>query len=377
MFNEDETVAVVFNGELYNHRDLPAAHRRWASLPRGKGHRGARPRPARAARIAEMLKHIEGMFALAPLRSEAPAPLFLARDGFGIKLASTPAARADQLLPCLGDPRLALPSGRDQALRRSRAFTRIYLRLATSCCPAPPSSASRRCAPGRSGRSTSTRARSASRHFLSPTLGGRRDTHAPEGPRRSASRAAQRLRAPAPWPTVPTGVFLPGRGLDSSAPGRLREPPRRRPPKTFSMGFSSSDQGDERGSPASPPKRRTTRTSASTLGLAVVLGDLDLIIDALEEPLADTAPSCRSGTSASGTATTSRSRLSGEGGDEVLAGTGRYFRGPAVEDPAALASAPHAATASAGSDRSGCLRARFGLFNVARRATKFADSIGS
>ena len=116
---------------------------------------------------------------------------------------------------------------------------------------------------------------------------------------------------------VPTGLFLSG-GLDSSALVVFANH-HGAPPKTFSMGFSSSDQGDETAFAAAVARRNGNENVRIDLGPAN-LDDLDPIIEALEEPLADSAVLplwylC------GGTATHVKVALSGEGGDEVLGAT--------------------------------------------------------
>src|SRR6185503_21382336 len=101
------------------------------------------------------------------------------------------------------------------------------------------------------------------------------------------------------------------------------------------------------------------------------LGDLDPIVDALEEPLADSAVLplwylCR------GTAQQVKVALSGEGGDEVLGGYARYFWEPVVDalKPVLL---PYAGQMKGVTAR---LPSRsLGIFNVARRAAKVATSV--
>ena len=168
---------------------------------------------------------------------------------------------------------------------------------------------------------------------------------------------------------VATGLFLSG-GLDSSALVVYANH-HGAPPKTFSMGFSSSDQGDETRFAAAVARRAGNENVRIDLGPAN-LGDLDPIVEALEEPLADSAALplwylCV------GTATHVKVALSGEGGDEVLGGYARYFWGPIVDDLRPML-APRAAALR---DLTARMPSRsFGPFNVARRAGKLADSIG-
>ena len=79
---------------------------------------------------------------------------------------------------------------------------------------------------------------------------------------------------------VPTGLFLSG-GLDSSAL-TLFANQHAAPPKTFSIGFSASDRGDETRFAALVAARAGNENVRIDLGPAN-LDDLDPIVDALEE----------------------------------------------------------------------------------------------
>ena len=85
---------------------------------------------------------------------------------------------------------------------------------------------------------------------------------------------------------VEVGAFLSG-GLDSSALA-FYAGHHTAPPETFSIGFSASDRGDETGYAAEVARRAGSDNVRIDLGPAN-LGDLDPIIAALEEPLADSA----------------------------------------------------------------------------------------
>jgi asparagine synthase (glutamine-hydrolysing) len=166
---------------------------------------------------------------------------------------------------------------------------------------------------------------------------------------------------------VPTGLFLSG-GLDSSALtvfANHHAPP----PKTFSIGFSASDRGDETRFAAIVAERAGNENIKIDLGPAN-LGDLGPIVAAVEEPIGDSAVLplwhlCK------GTAAHVKVALSGEGGDEVLGGYSRYFWGLLFEQVG-----PMVSTHAAGLRRiTDLLPSRtLGVFNFVRRAAKAADS---
>ncbi len=83
IFNEDRTMCVVFNGEIYNHRDVRAALEK-------RGHRYATNSDTESILHAyeeygeDCVQHLRGMFAFA-IWDGKEEKLFLARDRLGIK----------------------------------------------------------------------------------------------------------------------------------------------------------------------------------------------------------------------------------------------------------------------------------------------------
>jgi asparagine synthase (glutamine-hydrolysing) len=363
MFNEDESTAVVFNGELYNHRDLRsrlvvAGHRFGGNsdtevLVHGYEELGLR----------EMLRHIEGMFAFA-LYDRRRRKLFLARDGFGIKPLYV--RRTARQISFASEIRALALDGQGP-LSIDPTFTTTYLRLGYVPSPATAFAGIEKVQPGTFWEIDLDTGDTRVERFyrLAPARIEDTEWDALVEQLRGLLNASVRRHLMA---DVPTGVFLSG-GLDSSALVVFANH-HGAPPKTFSMGFSSSDQGDETRFAAAVARRAGNENVRIDLGPAN-LGDLDPIIDALEEPLSDSAVLplwylCV------GTATHVKVALSGEGGDEVLGGYARYFWGPVVEDLRPVL-APRATSVR---DLTALMPARsFGPLNVARRAAKLADSI--
>jgi asparagine synthase (glutamine-hydrolysing) len=363
MFNEDESVAVVFNGELYNHRDLRSRLIVDGHRFRGNSDTEVLVHGYEQLGLAEMLKHIEGMFAFA-LYDRKRRRLFLARDGFGIKPLYV--RRTGRQLSFASEIRALALDGQGP-LCADPAFTRTYLRLGYVPSPGSAFLGIEKVRPGTFWEIDVDTGEVRVEHFYRLAPAVVEDTR----PEALVERLRELLNASVRrhlMADVPTGVFLSG-GLDSSALVVFANH-HGAPPKTFSMGFSSSDQGDETQFAAAVARRAGNENVRIDLGPAN-LGDLDPIIDALEEPLADSAVLplwylCV------GTATHVKVALSGEGGDEVFGGYGRYFWGPAVENLRPWM-APHAAAVR---DLTARMPSRsFGPFNIARRATKLADSI--
>ena len=167
---------------------------------------------------------------------------------------------------------------------------------------------------------------------------------------------------------VPMGIFLSG-GLDSSAI-TLFANRHNRPLATFSMGFSSSDRGDEIGYAAKVAE--TLGSPNVRFNLApFALKSLGQIVSSLEEPLSDSAVLplwhlCK------GTSGYVKVALSGEGGDETLGGYARYFWA-GVADRLSNSATGWSHAVGQLADR---LPTRtLGVLNVMRRAGKLAHSV--
>jgi asparagine synthase (glutamine-hydrolysing) len=364
LFNEDESVAVVFNGELYNHRDL-----RSRLLVEGHRFRGMSDTEVlvhgyEQFGIRGLLDRLEGMFAFA-LLDRKRRKLFLARDGFGIKPLYV---RRTSRQISFGSEIRALAHDGDGSMTVDDSFTRTYLRIGYVPSPGTAFKAIQKVPPGVVWEiDVDTGAvKEETFYRLKPAVIDATSDEAVVEQLRELLNASVRRHLMA---DVPMGLFLSG-GLDSSALVLFANH-HGAPPKTFSMGFSASDEGDETKFAADVARRTGNENVRIDLGPAN-LRDLDPIIDALEEPLADSAVLplwylC------GGTATHVKVALSGEGGDEIFGGYARYFWGPVVDDlrPVLM---PRAAKVRE-------LTARMpsrslGPFNVARRAAKMADTIG-
>jgi hypothetical protein len=304
------------------------------------------------------------MFAFA-LYDRRRRKLFLARDGFGIKPLYV--RRTATQISFASEIRALAHDGQGP-LSVDPAFTRTYLRLGYVPSPKTAFLGIEKVAPGTFWEIDVDTGSLRVEEFyrLAPARVEDTSSEALVERLRELLNASVRRHLMA---DVPTGLFLSG-GLDSSALTVFANH-HGAPPKTFSMGFSSSDQGDETRFASAVARRAGNENVRIDLGPAN-LGDLDPIVAALEEPLADSAVLplwylCV------GTATHVKVALSGEGGDEVLGGYARYLWGPIVEDLRPVVS-PRAT-------RLRELTARmpsrsFGPFNFVRRAGKLADSIG-
>jgi asparagine synthase (glutamine-hydrolysing) len=361
LFNEDRSVTVVFNGEIYNHRALRSRLTIDGHKFNGTSDTEVLVHGYEEFGAVELATRLSGMFAFG-LYDRKRRRVVLARDGFGIKplyIRQT----AHQLSFASEMRALALDGEGGASI--DPTFVRTYLRLGYVPSPGSAFVGIRRLEPGTvceidldSGdvrTETFYRLRPSSEHIEAP--------NALEKLRELLNAAVRRhLMA-----DVPTGLFLSG-GLDSSALTVFANH-HAAPPQTFSIGFSASDRGDETGFAAIVARRAGNENIKIDLGPAN-LDDIGPIVNAVEEPLADSAVLplwhlCK------GTAQRVKVALSGEGGDEVFGGYARYFWGFVFEHAGSVL------TRHAHSLRS--VTARFpsrtlGIFNVARRAAKAADT---
>jgi asparagine synthase (glutamine-hydrolysing) len=364
LFNEDGDVAVVFNGELYGHRDLRSRLVVEGHRFRGQSDTEVLVHGYEELGALELARHLEGMFAFA-LLDRKRRRLVLARDGFGIKPLYV--RRTGRQISFASEIRALAHDGLG-SLSIDKAFTQTYLRIGYVPSPATAFEGVSKLDPGTLWEIDLDTGAVRVETFYKLAPADLEDT--------SRESLVERLRELLNasvrrhlMADVPTGLFLSG-GLDSSALVVYANH-HGAPPKTFSMGFSSSDTGDETRFAAAVARRAGNDNVRIDLGPAN-LGDLDPIVDALEEPLADSAVLplwylC------AGTATHVKVALSGEGGDEVLGGYARYFWGPVVDQlgPTLSPRATHLR------DFAARMPSRsVGPFSLARRAAKLADSVG-
>jgi asparagine synthase (glutamine-hydrolysing) len=363
LYNEDQSVAVVFNGEIYNHRDIRSRLGVSDHVFRGTSDTEVLVHGYEQLGASELVRRLAGMFAFA-LYDRRRRKLFLARDGFGIKPLYL--RRSGRQLSFASEIR-ALAFDGEGPLSIDPTFTRTYLRVGYVPSPGTAFAGITKLAPGTLQEidlaTGETRVETFYRLAPFQTEDTRPDSLLERLRELLNASVRQHLMA-----DVPTGLFLSG-GLDSSALTVFANR-HAAPPKTFSIGFSSSDRGDETAFAAAVARRAGNENVRIDLGPAN-LDDLGPIVGALEEPLADSAVLplwylC------SGTARHVKVALSGEGGDEVFGGYPRYFWGNVI-DRLGPALAPHTAQIL---NVTALLPSRsLGIFNVARRLAKVAESV--
>jgi asparagine synthase (glutamine-hydrolysing) len=315
--NEDGSVWVVFNGEIYNYRELTTELLE-------KGHRFA------TASDTEVLVHLyeehgeacvdklRGMFAFA-IWQPSRRTLFLARDRLGIKplyYAQTPkgvvfGSELKALAECPQVPRTV-----------NRHSVAAYLQYGYVPDPLTILDGVAKLAPGHTLTVRKGRA-GVPRRYWDPTACFRNP--APPAPEEEESEALWLLLRDAVRShlvsDVPVGAFLSG-GVDSSTVVALMAAEVGVPVKTFSVGFQEPDY-NELGYARRIAERFGTEHHELIVG-AEDLGLLDDLLGAFDEPFADA--------SAIPTYLVSRLArqhvkvvLSGDGGDELFAGYDRYM----------------------------------------------------
>jgi asparagine synthase (glutamine-hydrolysing) len=363
LFNETGSVAVVFNGEIYNHRDIRSHLEMNGHTFRGRSDTEALVHGYEQLGAVELCERLSGMFAFGILDRERRR-LVLARDGFGIKPLYL--RRSAGQISFASELRALAHDGAGP-LSIDPGFTHTFLRLGYVPSPGSAFRGVEKLTPGTVLEIDLASGETRVRTFYRLAPGVVEDTD----PDQLLERLRELLNAAVRrhlMADVPMGLFLSG-GLDSSALA-LFAGHHTAPPKSFSIGFSQSDRGDETRYAADVARRAGSENVRIDLGPAN-LHDLDPIIAALEEPLADSAVLplwylCR------GTAAQVKVALSGEGGDEVFGGYARYFWGPMVDNIRPLL-APRAPRVL---DITSRLPSRsLGIFNVVRRIGKLAESV--
>lgn len=312
MCNEDGTVWITYNGEIYNHPQL-----RPELEARGHHYRGTSDTETILHLYEEYgrdcVKHLRGMFALA-LWDARTQTLLLARDRFG-KKPLLYAETADGLV--FASELKALLQ--DETVSRDLDETALHHYLSFGFIPAPQSAFRqiRKLPPA---------------HTLTWQAGNvtiERYWSLPFGPKQQISEAeaaeqtlallrdAVRVRL---MSDVPLGAFLSG-GIDSSAVVALMAEAMSEPVKTFSIGF------DDQSFDETPFARQVAQTFATDHHEFRVnpdaVGVLPELVWGYGEPFADSS-ALPSYYVAKMTRQHVTVALNGDGGDELFAGYERY-----------------------------------------------------
>jgi asparagine synthase (glutamine-hydrolysing) len=321
LFNEDGSVTCVYNGEIYNfrelRRDLEARGHRFASRTDGEVLCHLYEEHGEA-----MLPRLRGMFAFA-IWDARRRRLLLARDRFGIKplyharvpggLAFASELKALATLPGVSrdlDP-VAL----------SDYLTYLYV-------PAPRSilAGAGKLPPGSLLRFRGGRWETATWWEPPPPGQG-----APLPPQEAAGELLRRLRETVRAhlvADVPVGAFLSG-GLDSSTVVALMAEASSSPVRTFTVGFEGAGAYDERPAAREVARRFGCHHHEAALAPEDVARLLPACVWHLDEPLGDA-------TALASYVLAERARqdvtvvLTGVGGDEVFGGYRRYRAEPLV-----------------------------------------------
>jgi asparagine synthase (glutamine-hydrolysing) len=313
--NEDGSIHVVQNGEIYNYRELRERLRR-------AGHRFATESDTEVLvhlyeeRGAEFVEELRGMFAIALWDTRAKR-LLLARDRFGIKPLFYSAANgrltfASELKGLLRDPHF------DREIDPEA----LHSYLALNSIPAPltifraarklPAGGLLTCADGRIDIGIYARPRPAPADEL------RR-----ESDHELAHELLQRLRDSVRAhlvADVPVGVLLSG-GIDSAALTALAAEQGDSRVSTFSIGFEEASFNELEHARMVARRYGTDHHELIVRPDAALL--LPKIVEAFDEPFADSSalPTYLVAQLASGTV---KVALSGEGGDELFGGYYTY-----------------------------------------------------
>ncbi len=238
-YSEDETVAVVFNGEIYNHADLRE------SLER-QGHRFDSRCDTEVLVHAweewgtEMAEHLDGMFAFSVWDREADS-VFLARDRLGIKPLYY--GRSGEGIAWGSELPTLLVAGVDRTVDPTAVFNHFSLEFTPS--PRTLLSSVRKLPPGHSALLTADGVEER-QYWDLLSLDAGTSTHSIAS---AADRVVDLLEQSVErrlMADVPVGAFLSG-GLDSSAVVGIASELKDDPLRTFSVSFSEDrlDESDE------------------------------------------------------------------------------------------------------------------------------------
>jgi asparagine synthase (glutamine-hydrolysing) len=312
--NEDGSIRVVFNGEIYNYTQLK-------NKLQSRGHKF---KTATDTEVLvhlweeygqEMPEHLNGMFAFAIWDSNSKS-VFLARDRLGIKPLYY--GRDEETIWWGSEIPTLLAAGIDRSLNEKAIYNYFYLRYSPS--PNTLFDSIQKVPPGASLYIDENGISKRQYWKLNPNNGNTDFERTAAHVRQSLEQAVERrLMA-----DVPLGAFLSG-GLDSSAIVGLMSEKMNDPVRTFSVGFQA-DSFDESSEAAMVADHFGTDHQEYTVDLDTmdIFGEM---VRTLGEPLADPAllPT---------TLLSKRARedvkvvLTGEGADELFGGYWYYTMVP-------------------------------------------------
>ena len=330
LYNEDRSLALVANGEIYNYRELRAELE-------ALGHRFATHSDCETLLHAyeawgmDFLERLQGMFAFA-LHDAGRGELILARDRLGIKplyycrdargLAFASEIKA--LRPWLGTPAVD-PAGLARFLQSN--FTSGPRTLVQGVAKLPPGHLAR----------IDIRTRQLElRAYWSPLEAAPLDLGLDDALDRFDALMKDvmdiHMRA-----DVPLGLFLSG-GVDSSLLAALLAQRMNEPLRTFSVGFPGSSVHNELDAARRVAEQFHTRHSVFEVSAGDMLNCLPRSVWAVDDLTADYA-NLPVSMLAERAGAELKVVFSGEGGDEVFAGYGRY-RAPWLRQAFAALRAP-------------------------------------
>lgn len=322
MLSADGRYACVFNGEIYNHRDLRAELVRRGLEFRGASDTEVVANAAAAFGAEATIARLWGMFALG-IWDRAERTLLLARDRLGKKpLYVTRLAGGGWLF---ASELKAFHAAGLGAFEIDSTAVAQYLRFGYVPAPRTIFRDTWKMEPGTFSRFRFGRAVRAERYWDPSALarlatGARRDEPAEvlisELDDLLRDAVARRMIA-----DVPLGAFLSG-GIDSSAVTALMQAQSPRPVRTFSIGFHHREYNEAEAAEA-VARHLGTEHSSIYLTARDMLEVVPALPDIYDEPFADSSqiPTLAVSRLARQDVTVA---LSGDGGDEVFAGYERY-----------------------------------------------------
>jgi asparagine synthase (glutamine-hydrolysing) len=310
--------AVIGNGEIYNYLELTQDFELAEALTTGSDFEPLLHLYARLG--SEAFEHLRGMFAFCLIGADGCR--WLARDGFGIKPLYY--VEDGPRLSFASEPRSLLAAGASRAVDLHRAEE--LLALGYTLGDQSIFKGVRRLAPG------ATLVQGESEEALTPGVieqpwlsatplkfaSDEAAVEALDSVLEDSVRVHQRS-------DVPYGLFLSG-GIDSAAVAVMMSRLNARPVTAFTCGFDAPGARDERGQAEKLARTLNLDWREITFDEADFWRLLPRVVEAFDDPTSDYAalPTFKLAEAAKADLTVV---LTGEGGDELFAGYGRYRRG--------------------------------------------------